>query len=505
MAKASERQKQKKREKQRRKRQQAKEQARAKAQAQALPTSERGLVKLASAGEFGPAWICEGWDTPAWADRPVMITITRRLRGRLYLPHCVLVDRSCLGIKDAFTLEPTDMHELHARMLQLAQDGETMVLCEVPVAQSIVFHALHFAEGLEFEPHRDFHPSMFEPWPAKPLETAGARPERPRYTPEPDDEIGRVLLHLDRVVGPDNYDFMGRPRAAPRFKELEAEPEQAPEPPERPLHPADAGADPSRINWRLACTGVPWEPPLLPEREPIRDLRPTGEPEPRAPEYSWDVCEAIDTAIWEIEDGRHLVWEAAIRQQQQLPLSAEQSQALGKLVRFDDEAIQYINDLARPCEPWYQTFDRLLDRLFIERIDTERGDDIELLELGGRLLDAVEAHASPLSLPAGVASLAELLADARVSRVRAQLLFDPLFGLGHELDDSGRITLSDPEQADRVDEFIDGLRAAAPHLERLGWGLYELLEVVVLPAEEQRLLLEAIAARDPGLIPDMSQ
>ena len=64
MGKTSERKKQKKSDKQRRKRKQRKQEAAARQRQRALPTNERKLVALASGGEFGPAWILEGWDAP---------------------------------------------------------------------------------------------------------------------------------------------------------------------------------------------------------------------------------------------------------------------------------------------------------------------------------------------------------------------------------------------------------------------------------------------------------
>lgn len=83
-------------------------------------------------------------------------------------------------------------------MREHAREGESMVPCEVAVAQSIVFHALEFAYKLGFEPHRDFQPSMFAPRPAELLETAGCRPERPDYRPRQGDEIAPVVLPADQ-------------------------------------------------------------------------------------------------------------------------------------------------------------------------------------------------------------------------------------------------------------------------------------------------------------------
>ena len=55
--------------------------------------------------------------------------------------------------------------------------------------------------------------------------------------------------------------------------------------------------------------------------------------------------------------GTWLTWEAVLCTEQGLPLSEAQRGALGELMSFgdDDERILYINDWARPTEPWYES------------------------------------------------------------------------------------------------------------------------------------------------------
>jgi hypothetical protein len=40
------------------------------------------------------------------------------------------------------------------------------------------------------------------------LDTPLAKPERPIYISGPDDNVEMILSHLDRTVGPDNYEFL---------------------------------------------------------------------------------------------------------------------------------------------------------------------------------------------------------------------------------------------------------------------------------------------------------
>lgn len=481
MAKANERKQQQKREKHKRKREQAKLRARAQAQADALPTSERGLVKLASAGDFGPAWIGEDWDTPAEAHRAVPLVITRRLRGRLYLGQLVFVDRSCLGAQHPLLLRPADEHELRTMVAELRDEGAPMVPCDVLVAQSILFHGLDFAASLGFEPHRDFHRSMFEPRPSELIETAGARPARPSYFPDPDeDDVGEILSvleHLDEVVGPGNYDFMGRPRETPDLASVFREP------PDLSMHPADTGGDPERIDWRKACVGVPWAEPLLVSDDYTPD---------------WEIIDIAEILTVELESGYAARWEAVLRHEQSLPLSPAQREIVDAL-GVGGERIETIGGDARPCEPWYLAFDRLLDHLIVDRLSTTKPIDPDRLNCGPRLLDAVEAHATPLSLPPGAGRLADLLTDERVSKIRIQALFDTLSGLGQVVGKK-RISLADPEQRPRIKRFLLGFVSTLEHFVRLEWSIEDWLRQIEMPEDERCRLLDAIGSDYPELL-----
>lgn len=484
MGKASERKKQQKREKQRRKREQHKREAQAKEQARALPTSERGLVELASKGEFGPAWIVEAWDDPTRLHEPIPVLITRRLRGALWLPHVVWAERSCRGVMHALVLPPTNEAGLLEMLADLAREDEPMLPCEVPVAQSVVLHAVGFAEGLELQPAAGFHMSMFEPRPEPLLETAGARPERPVYCPSRGDDVTAIIRHLDRVAGSGNYELVS-PFGAFDMDALGGDMELPFEldfgPFEHDWHPADAGEDPARIDWRRACEGVPVEPPIFEVPDDAGAML-NGE--------QWWLHDVAEQFAAELESGRCEVWEALLRQEQGLPLTEQQRLCLGEMLG-SAERIPLLDDRPRPCEPWYQALQYLLARL-CERPEGDENQMIWVHYVAVRVLDAVAEHATRLSLPPGVDSLAELLAGERVSLVRARAIVDPLLGIGQAGDDGQPMSLADPKQRYRIEWIAKAMRAEAAHLERLGWGIEELLEHVSLAPEERRMLLEGL-------------
>lgn len=481
MAKPNERKRQQKREQQKRKREQAKRRNQAQARADALPSSERALVELASAGEFGPAWVSEGWDDPARAGRLVSIIIMRRLRGRLVFGQLLTVDRSCLGIKYATLLDPIHEQELTEHVRVLAEAGPTLVRIDAAIAQSIVFHALDYAASLGFEPHRGFRRALVEPRPSELIETVGARPARPCYVPDDNDELPDVidvLERLDKAVGLGNFDFTG-PQAAKLASVVEV---LLGHPPDLGLDPADTGGDPQRINWRAACEGIEWAEPLL-----VEDTAHSGE-----------LVMLVDDLIWQLESGYTRKWEAVLRHEQRLPLTAAQRDIVETL-GADEKRVELIDRVPRPCEPWYHAFDRLLDELIFERPSTDEPIDDALFNCAPRLLDAVRAHAAELSLPPGVDSLADLLADERVSRIHVQRLFDAISGLGQRYGDQP-ISLADPEQHSRRAMLAKAYEREREHFERLGLSLPTWLRWVEMPDDERGRVLDAIRRKHPELL-----
>jgi len=199
---ANQRYRQKNVEKHKRKR----EQARSNARGPALPTTTRALVRLAATRPFGPAWISERiGDTESQPPALIVLAVTRPLPGGVLLPHVMTVDRTCLGVKDAAVLEPMDDLTLERYVLATAPAGSRLVLCDVDLARSVIFHALDYARSLGFAPHADFSAALMAPRPEQLRDTPHCKPVRSRYFAGPRDEIDRVVGQLRRAVGPDGF------------------------------------------------------------------------------------------------------------------------------------------------------------------------------------------------------------------------------------------------------------------------------------------------------------
>jgi hypothetical protein len=169
----------------------------------------QAIIRQAALLPVGPSFISADWEEADPAQpRLVSVLITRKAPGRILVPAIVLVDRTCLGVKNSFVAKPMFEAELPAL---LGPMGSThpggMVPCDWLVAQSVVLHAVDYARSLGFAPHRDFPEPLFEPRPAALLDTPLSRPARPVYVAGPSDVVARVIERLDAAVGRDNYDF----------------------------------------------------------------------------------------------------------------------------------------------------------------------------------------------------------------------------------------------------------------------------------------------------------
>ena len=165
-----------------------------------VASSPGALVALAKTSPFGPVFMTGAWrfddeETPAL----VSAIFTRRLPDGSYVLLCCLIDRTCLGVKDAFvktSFGDDELDDLLARYAEAHVDGIEEV--SVLEAQSVVFHAIDFARSLGFEPHRDLDIDLLGARPDLLLATPLARPSRPRFVAGPHDDVARITRVLDR-------------------------------------------------------------------------------------------------------------------------------------------------------------------------------------------------------------------------------------------------------------------------------------------------------------------
>lgn len=183
-----------------------------KARAEARTTARAGSgfsPAKAATKPFGPCWLSLSWRDDEMPPELVSAVITRDL-GSLYVAHVMLVDRTCFGVKDAFTVGPMSRSELLQTVERVGQAHvEGMESVPVEVAQSVVFAALAYAERLGFRPSRDFDARLVGPAPSPLKATPLAARARPFYVPGPHDDVARTLSTLQRAVGEEGFDVGG--------------------------------------------------------------------------------------------------------------------------------------------------------------------------------------------------------------------------------------------------------------------------------------------------------
>ena len=183
----------------------------------APPTTLAGLVREAVTKPFGPAWVAASiHDVDAAVPELVHVVITRRLAADVLLAEVVLVDRTCLGVKNAFVMQPKSEAELEALIAELST-RQPMVPCDTLFALSVLFHALDYARALGFSPHRDFVPSMLGARPEALLDTPLAKRPRPQYLAGVDDDDRAILARLTAAVGAEGFDYFVEDEGAVDF------------------------------------------------------------------------------------------------------------------------------------------------------------------------------------------------------------------------------------------------------------------------------------------------
>lgn len=205
--------------------------------------------------------------------------------------------------------------------------------------------------------------------------------------------------------------------------------------------------------------------------------------------------EVVSAFVFHIEGRQFLAWEAAIREEQDLPLSLAHEEVLDELVGFadddeGDERILYINEQPRPTEPWYATLRRIAPLLLVEPFDTTRGYHEALMEGWPSIASALDEHGAGLSLPEDAGSPEEVVPAELRHRLWAQFCFEALSGVGQE----GQ-TLADTEGRERIEDLVDRLREHRDSVRYLDLSIDGILDRLRLPAGEARRLLDGLRDR----------
>ena len=166
------------------------------------------MLRAAAGRPLGPAFVSADWDDDSPLPSLVSVVVTRKVPGHLLLGALVLLDRTCLGVKNAILFPPQTELELEQRMEHIGATIGALRRVEPVIAQSAVYHGIDYARALGFAPHRDFPEAIFGPRPEVLVATPLSKRERPCYVAGPDDDQVQVLSKLTAARGPEGFDFM---------------------------------------------------------------------------------------------------------------------------------------------------------------------------------------------------------------------------------------------------------------------------------------------------------
>lgn len=166
------------------------------------------MLRAAAGRPLGPAFVSADWDDDSPVPRLVSVVVTRKIPGQLLIGALVLLDRTCLGVKNAILFPPQTELELEQRMDHIGATIGALRRVEPLIAQSAVYHGIDYARALGFAPHSDFPEAIFGPRPEVLVDTPLAKRERPFYIDGPDDDRVKVLLKLTAARGADGFDVM---------------------------------------------------------------------------------------------------------------------------------------------------------------------------------------------------------------------------------------------------------------------------------------------------------
>lgn len=204
----------------------------------------------------------------------------------------------------------------------------------------------------------------------------------------------------------------------------------------------------------------------------------------------WNLQEAVDSFVQWMEEDLFLTWEAVASQEQGLPLTPWQKQALAGLLNFgdveEDQPILYIDEIPRPSKPWHVILNQLVSYLLIEPFQTFDCHDEVKLDGWNLIVAALREHGQGLSLPPGVASVEEAVPAELRHKLWLQFCFNDLSGLGQERE----LTLADPEEHYRVERFIEHLQECKDSVTYFALTLDSLLTRVVLPDNDQPIFIQ---------------
>ncbi|MGH8932044.1 MAG: helix-turn-helix domain-containing protein [Egibacteraceae bacterium] len=192
----------------------------------------RAIAQQAAAAQPEPelvgCWVSPGWSTgqpidghEEWPDsrQPdsgigglVSVAVARRHRPQRVSACGYLVDKYCLGVKNALgprIMNERDLPAFVRTFFSAYEEVGPPLAAPLDLARHLVWGAIDYARGLGFPPHPDFQPAAghLGPWRETSAITFG-QDGAPLYVQGPYDDADAVLRTLAASVGQGNFHYL---------------------------------------------------------------------------------------------------------------------------------------------------------------------------------------------------------------------------------------------------------------------------------------------------------
>ncbi len=162
---------------------------------------------------IGDCYINEDWHDSGFAT----ITVTREHINGNITHGAFAVDLYCLGVRESFwkfNQNPHDFTEFLNLQKTMTEFGVRMVATNYTLVHNIIYGAAEFADELGFHPHKSFELAKYileeDDERVKLINIEFGYKGKPLYISSPQNpaEKNRVLAHLDKKLGRNNFNFI---------------------------------------------------------------------------------------------------------------------------------------------------------------------------------------------------------------------------------------------------------------------------------------------------------
>ncbi len=194
----------------------AKHEAKRKAKRKAARTqlsarSKKAMLRQALAWPVMECWVNEDWQDPTKLNQ---VVVTRRdpstgeVRAGTYL-----VDRACLGVKNAYAANFVNAESFRREMLSRMIERQKLIQVDFNLAAKIVEVGIAYAAQFGFRPHRDYLEASILLQDADPdsvdIEIPVGGPEgKPFFVAGPYDNADKIMARLTQHLGPRGFNYL---------------------------------------------------------------------------------------------------------------------------------------------------------------------------------------------------------------------------------------------------------------------------------------------------------